>query len=200
MSSITKETVKQAKVFVLNLLEKELPKVCVFHNGEHTIDVYTNSQIIGKEIGLSHEDLNCLALAAIFHDVGYINSYDDHELVSAEMAGQYLISIDVDEEKIKLVKRAILATKVPQKPLDLISKALCDADLMHLADDNYFESIEPMRLEWKLTGRSNLSEMEFHSQSIVFFAKHEYHTAYGKEVLSSKKAQTLDRIKAILSD
>ena len=42
---------------LLDLLEKELPKECVFHNGEHTVDVYTNSQIIGKEIGLSQEDI-----------------------------------------------------------------------------------------------------------------------------------------------
>jgi len=147
---------------------------------------------------LSPDELNCLAVAAIFHDVGYVKQYDDHEKVSAEMVREFLLRLNVDEEIISQVERAILATKVPQYPKDLISMALCDADLMHLIHRNYFERIDKMRLEWKLSGRSDLSEKEFHQQSIEFFGKHHYHTKYGMEILTSRKNHNLDRIKARL--
>lgn len=198
MKKITTLIVEQAKNFVLDILENQLSEKCVFHSADHTLDVYNNSLIIGRESGLSADDLNCLAISAIFHDVGYVKVNKGHEKVSADFARSFLSAIQVENCYIEQVEKAILATKIPQLPKDSISKALCDADLMHLTYPEYFENIKKMRLEWQLTGRAHLSEKEFHQQSIVFFTLHKYHTKYGQEVLAPKKQLTLDRIKAKL--
>lgn len=198
MSTISPELIEMAKTYVFNLMDKGLPKEYVFHSPDHTLEVYKNSQLIGRESGFSRDDLDCLALAAIFHDIGYVRQYDDHEKISAEMAREFLLNVKLDDDVISQIERAIMATKVPQKPTDKISMALCDADLMHLIHRNYFDRIEKMRQEWKLSGRFNLSEYEFHKQSISFFEQHHYHTSYGKEVLAARKSYTLERIKAKL--
>ena len=196
MSVISQELIDQGKAYVLDILKTRLPEEYVFHSTDHTLEVLMNSQIIGRESGFSQAELNCLALAAIFHDVGYVKQYDDHERISAEIAREFLQAADLDQELISQIERAIMATKVPQSPTDEISRALCDADLMHLIHRNYFERIEKMRLEWKLTGKSILNEEEFHQQSIRFFENHHYHTQYGKEILAARKSHTLDLIRA----
>jgi len=194
MNRITPEIVQKAKTYVLDLIDRELPVEYVFHSKDHTLDVYHNSQIIGKEEGLSPDDQNSLAVSALFHDAGYVKSYENHELLSADLAREFLVSLDVDSGLIEQVVRAILATEVPQTPKDIISKSLCDADLMHLTYDEYFRRIEPMRMEWKLTGRQTLSEEEFHRQSVKFFKAHHYHTEFGRKVLAPKKQLNLERI------
>lgn len=199
MSKITQRIVAQAKTYVLSILDKELSKDYVFHNGDHFLDVYKNSLIIGNEIGLSLDELNCLGICAIFHDVGYVKEYEGHEQESVKIAKKFLSSYGVDNEYIDQVERAILATHVPQTPKDIISGALCDADLMNLTYPDYFDRITTMQLEWKLTGRSDLKEMEFHQQSVVFFNIHEYHTEYGREVLALEKQKNLVRIKKVLN-
>ena len=194
MSSISTYLLEKARAYVMNLFDMNLPEENVFHSKEHTIDVLHNSQIIGTGLGLSGKDLNCLAVSAIFHDAGYINLYDNHESASVEIAKKFLSAENVGNSIIDQVIRAIMATKVPQKPSDLISMALCDADLMYLAGENYFELMDLLRLEWKLTGRSDLSEKEFHNVSVDFFNHHEYHTSYGKEVLTPRKTHNLELI------
>ena len=196
MKKINKEIIRKAEAFVLDLFDRKLPEECVFHSKDHTLDVMKNALTIGKESGLSVNDLNCLALGAVFHDAGYVSSYDGHEIISAQMAREFLISLDIDDSQIKQVERAILATRVPQSPEDLVSKVLCDADLMHLTYPDYFARMEPLRLEWKLTGKSDLTETQFHRKSIDFFNMHNYHTSYGRQVLAEKKHLNLERIKA----
>ncbi len=199
MSKITAQIIEQTKAYVFDILDKDLSKACVFHSWDHTMDVYNNSMIIGTESDFSIDDLNALAMSALFHDIGYVETYGGHEEVSVLMAKDYLAGLEIDPIYIERVVEAIEATKVPQSPKNLISKALCDADLMHLAKPDYFERMELLREEWKLTGRADLSETDFHQQSIVFFNFHTFHTKYGRKVLAVKKEAILNQIKAVLN-
>ena len=95
-----------------------------------------------------------------------------------------------DHEVIEQVKVAILSTKTPQTPEDKISRILCDADLMNLTFDDYFEQVDLMRQEWAKVGKANLNRKEFHMQSLKFFQTHKYHSQYGKKVLQPMKEKT----------
>lgn len=196
MSKITGEVVKKAMTSVLHVLEEKLTEDYCYHNAAHTQNVYMNSRTIGEEEGLSSNDMYCLLMAALFHDIGYVDGGIDHEFKSAQQAAEFLREEGIDKVQIDQVERAILATKVPQKPKDIISKVLCDADMMHLSSIDYFEQMELLRKEWKHTGKADLSEREFHMQSVGFFNSHNYHTRFGKDVLSPKKKKILDLILA----
>ena len=86
--------------------------------------------------------------------------------------------------------------KVAQNPKDKLSEILCDADLMHLTYNNYFDLVEMMRMEWQFMGIAKMTIKEFHKNSVNFFNTHHYHSEYGRKVLEPKKEKNLNRIKA----
>ncbi|WP_204306740.1 hypothetical protein, partial [Klebsiella pneumoniae] len=73
-------------------------------------------------------------LAAWFHDTGFSSGQaEGHEETSVQIATQFLQSRHTDEGIMQRVASCIRATKMPQSPVSLIEKILCDADLQHLA-------------------------------------------------------------------
>ena len=190
MNKIDDVLIHEAKDYVTDLLTHVLSDKCLFHTIQHTLDVLKNAEIIGRYSGLNEDEMNILKVSALFHDVGYIDAYDDHELYSAERAMNFLASKDIDMDVINQVREAILSTKTPQSPKDTISCILCDADLMNLTFDDYFEQIDLMRHEWANVGKAKLNREEFHAQSLEFFQTHQYHSQYGKLVLQPMKEET----------
>jgi uncharacterized protein len=195
MRIIDANLISSAENYVMNLLDNKLPEEYLFHSKKHTINVTENAVIIGQNSGLKEDEMNILIVSALFHDLGYIRTYDNHEAASSAFAGEFLRLNRVGEPVIETVGNAILATKVPQYPKDRISEVLCDADLMHLTSEDYFEQMELLRLEWQKTGRYNLTEYQFHLNSIDFFNHHHYHTDYGKTILQAHKDISLSRIR-----
>jgi len=195
MKLIDDALIKETEQYISSLLTTELSENCVFHTIKHTLDVVSNAEIIGRYCKLDENSLNVLRICALFHDVGYVDAYDDHELFSAERARTYLQSKNIDPEIIDQVEKAILSTKTPQNPKDQISRILCDADLMNMTFDDYFEQIDLMRKEWEKVGKAKLNSHEFHISSLEFFQSHEYHSKYGKKVLQPKKEQTEEKIR-----
>ena len=76
-------------------------------------------------------NLDVIVLSALLHDVGWEEGRP-HEEVSAEIAVEYLDSIEIDPETIKRVGEIILlhADKDTEKELSLECKIVMDADLL----------------------------------------------------------------------
>ena len=194
MHEINQHTVAKVKHFILKILGDQLSQNFVFHSIGHTLDVLKNVEIIGKYENLSEDEMNILRISALLHDVGYTKTYNGHEEESAVIAEKYLKNEGFDDRIIHKITSAILATKIPQNPMDKLSEILADADLMHLTYDNYFEQIDFMRQEWELMGIATMNEYEFHINSLKFFNAHHYHSEYGKIVLDPLKKNNLERI------
>lgn len=188
------QTIKKVAHFVSDILDHQLSKNYVFHSKEHTLDVLKNVELIGNYSKLADDEMNILRVSALFHDVGYIRTYNGHEMESALIAQNFLLHENIDESVIQIITAAILATKVPQSPKDKLSEILCDADLMHLTYENYFDQIEFMRLEWDFMGIAKMNKNEFNLNSVIFFNSHHYFSDYGKKILAPQKAKTLQKI------
>ena len=199
MGDINTHTINRAKKFVYDLLDHYLAEGYVFHSKAHTLHVTADAETIGKYSGLSDKEMKILLISALFHDAGYTKTYKEHERESALIARGFLTNEHIDESVIQQITAAILATKVPQNPKDKLSGMLCDADLMHLTYDNYFDHIDLLRIEWELMGIAKMSVNEFHLNSVDFFNSHHFHSEYGKQVLTPKKEKNLNRIKEKLS-
>ena len=195
MRKIDADLVTEAQRYVVALLKNWLSAEYVFHSIEHTLEVAENAVLIGKNSGLNQKEIFMAQVSALFHDTGYIRSYENHEEESAFIAGEFLRLREIEERYILMVTHAILATKVPQAPNNQIAAVLCDADLHHLTSDNYFEKMELLRLEWQICGKQNFTEKEFHLNSIEFFRQHHYHSEYGKTIMEAKKQQVLTRVR-----
>lgn len=185
---------KDVEQFVVDTLEADLPLEMTYHSVDHSRYVANATEKIGKETGLSPHELVLAKVAAWFHDVGYVNSTDDHETESAILADQFLSSWGLDPEDILEIKACIEATRIPQKPKSDIAKVVCDADMAHLASPDYFDLIELMRKERKFIDQRKISKQAFDMNSISFFDKHVFHTTYAKTNFQSGKEKNFTMI------
>ena len=193
---INSELLKEIEKYVTDLILKESPDNLIYHTVNHTTMVVRNAGIIGEKESLNTDEMNILLASAWFHDTGYIKKYLGHEKESAAIATDFLTTKGVDKESIALVSECIMATTFPQKPNTKIAEALCDADMMHLGEESYFELAEKLRQELKATGIKAMRKVEFEKESINFFKAHTFYTNYCKGEIAKMKEKNLKRLQS----
>lgn len=176
------------------LFERELPEKFVYHDGRHTERVVDASRMIGRESGLSNDELELVTIAAWFHDVGYTEGCDNHELRSAKIARDFLEREGLEEEKIRVIEECIMATQMPQSPKSLLERVLCDADLHHLACTDYDVMAEKMHREIEEVRGKKIKEQEWNDMNFEFFKNHKFHTDFGQKYLQPIKDDNLKKI------
>lgn len=194
-NTITNQLVSKTAKYVSQLFNNNFSEKLLFHNINHTKYVVEKVEVIGKHSNLSESEINLLKICAWFHDIGYLTNIENHEEESFSVAKKFLEQNNLNQDYIKQVKKCILATKSPQKPTDYLSEILCDADLAHLAEDDYFERINLLRKEQSLLLNTKISKQKFHKNSVLFINQHQYFSAYAKKEYNSKKEIILNKIK-----
>ena len=127
-----------AKEFALNKLNKELkPELC-YHCYSHTIDVYESAIQAPAMENVNGNDLVLIKTAALFHDIGFLVTYYEHEEQSANETRKYLPQFGFTAKDIEIIAAMILSTKLPQNPKTHLEKILCDADLTISGRDDFF--------------------------------------------------------------
>lgn len=200
MNYISDKLLEDAHDYVFELLNKRLSENLIYHSPNHTKEVLKNAAEIGEYSKLDKNNLNLLKISALFHDVGFIDIYDGHEEKSVAYVKEFLGRYSIDDETVQRIARIIMATKVPQHPLDFISRILCDADLMNMSNEkDYLKDVELLRKEWINCGKENYSKKEFYQVSLDFFKTHHFHTEYGKTILQPRKEVTEKILQRCLS-
>lgn len=182
-SSLLPETYE----YCINLLENSRCKSLPFHSIEHTKDVYGYSKTIAQYEEIYGSDLEPILIAALFHDTGMAETYVNHEEQSVVYAREYLKKQDYPEDRIQIVSDCIMATKMPQNPKTKAEKIICDADLYHLGIESYIFRNERLRAEWKTFFNREYSDEEWYAINMEFLKKQQYHTWFGKTVLTNRK-------------
>lgn len=184
----------EVKQYATLLLKHHLPKTLTFHNYLHTLNVVHAVNHIGSNSGLSNEELEIVIIAGWFHDTGHTISYNDHEDHSKIIAHEFLFDVKYEQNKIKKIIDCIEATKLPQKPLDKLERVLCDADLYHLSQQNFFIKNDLLRKEWELVLNKYYSDLEWYELNITFLKNHHYFSTYGKNILDNQKRLNINRL------
>ena len=187
----------KSKEYVESFLEQNLSSEIFYHDLEHTQEVVKAAGEIGKASGLSDDQLETVLIAAWFHDTGYYRGKRDHEKESKIIAEEFLRSQDINEKKIADVGGCIIATKIPQRPTNLMEEVLCDADLYHLSTSDFFIKSELLRKEFSITGNNEIKDKEWLKKNIKFLKKHTFFTDYAKEKLYPHKKKNLKKLKSI---
>ncbi len=145
-----KTILDKSSEFVSNYFEEKLPEWAVYHNLQHTIETVNGCLEIGKGLNLMEEDLEILCIAAWFHDIGYIFMVEGHEEKSVEICIGFLNSNNYPLDKINKITNCILATKIINRPENLLESIICDSDLISLGRTDYFEKNDLLKLEIEL--------------------------------------------------
>lgn len=179
---------------ILKMLKKGLSHTLHYHGYPHTIDVINNVKLIAKEEKITNEDIHLLKMAALFHDLGFLEAYTGHEAVGCKMAKEMLPAYGVSSDDIDEICDMIMATKVPQTPKTLLEKILCDADLLYLGTENFIETGNTLFLEL-IENRKLKTEREWNELQVNFLKKHHFHTNYCIKNFVNLKEKNLNIIK-----
>lgn len=196
MNSALKSTEK----YVLNLLSGKLPSEYYYHNIDHTIDVVNTAKLIADNSNVSPTDTEMLLIACWFHDSGLTQIYQGHEDISVILAENFLFGISYPQPKINIIKRIILATKMPHIPCDILEKIISDADISHMGKDNFDARSHQLRMEWEIVYNRTYSEEEWLDINIRFLGDNLFFSDYCIQEMNPVRLKNLEIYKKRLYD
>lgn len=192
MNEASEQLLNAARVYVTDVFQHRVKPEFVFHSLEHTEDVAQACSHMADYYQLNEDDRLVLMLAAWFHDVGYSSGVSEgHEDVSVQLATQFLQNRRADEVVIQRVSSCIEATRMPQSPVNLIEKILCDADLHHLATEDFRARNSLLKQERENILGHKIDKKEWRKSNVHFLMSHQYFTDYGQEILTPRKMENL---------
>lgn len=187
------EHYNRLKTFVLEKLENELPNHLSYHAIDHTLDVLDVCNQYIERLNLSNKDAYLLRIGALVHDLGFLETYKNHEELGAQMAAEIMSGLGMETSEIEEVKGLILATKIPQTPTTSLQEIICDADLDYLGRDDYPE-ISFKLFEELMACNLISTDEEWRDLQVRFLKNHTFHTDFAKAEREPKKQFWLDKI------
>ena len=189
--------------WILNHLKSLLPENMLYHDIPHTLNVENSAIRYGKLEGITDEEMCLIRTAALYHDAGFILSYEENEDFAISMAQSTLPKFGYSENQIKLVCDCIHATKPNIIPQTLLEQLMVDADYDYLGRPDYHVIVKKLRLELSDYG-VNMTEIEWLNYQLNFLENiHQYFTVsaknirdYGKSVRINDLKQKLENLKS----
>ncbi len=191
---------EQSRAFAQRYFQEHLQdrSHLLFHDWQHTLNVVAAARLILDHSPEHAQVREAVLTAAWFHDLGYGAGPSGHEARGAALARSFLEMIPKDEAFIEQVESCILATRIPHQPQSFAEMVLCDADLAHLAAEDYFTSAEQLRRELEYHRQQPITPEDWLREGVRFFQSHQYFTPFGKTHLAAGKQKNLLRIQAKL--
>jgi uncharacterized protein len=191
---LNQPNVEAAINYALHRLSVELPPDMTYHCIEHTRDEVIPAAVeFARAAELSERETNLLRIAAAFHDLGFIERPDDHEICSARIAAQVLPAFAFDARSIEQVMSLVLVTRLPQSPRSYLEELMCDADLSGLGNENFSARSAALLQERRALGQT-FSQVEWWQEQADFLARHHYWTEIARERRAAGKAINLLRL------
>lgn len=184
------------QALIIHKLEKELNPQLSYHNVNHTKGVIARARELAIAENVSEDVQGILLTAALFHDTGFLETYDGHEEASCKLAREILPGYDYTQAEIDSICQLIMATRVPQKPQTHLEKIICDADLYYLGTDQYVPIAEGLFHELQHIGKA-LNRKEWMALQAEFLKGHSYFTATAREMLAANQQQNLLQLPAM---
>jgi len=123
---------------VLGKLEKEMPGNLYFHNTAYTVDVYTQTELLGRAEELSDEELLLTRTAGLFQGIGYLLDYHDPLMKSIEFASDVLPRYKYAEGQVHFVLE-LMRSISKKEPQTLPEKILWDAQMNYIGRTDYIQ-------------------------------------------------------------
>lgn len=188
---------------ILEILEQKLPPSLSFHSLAHTYDVFGEAMSFAIAESRSDKELELIAIAAAFHDAGFIKQMEDNEEIGAKMAiASMRATKDYPVEEINMVAQMILDTKISTRKGDDFQRAntelspyLLDADVSNFGRDDFFERMDARVLELQAA-----SHTQIYSQTLELMKKHKWQTSIARSRRQTQKLENMKRLEDYLKE
>ena len=187
------------RAVALKKLESELDPMLHYHNVLHTRDDVLPATIRLAEMeGITVENKYSLRIAALFHDMGFIQRYDDNEILAVRMLERMLPEFGVMPSQIRQISDFVMATRMPQNPGSLEERIICDADLFSLGRDGFFS--RSYRLKREISHFLHpIGEKEWLEGQVAFLEEHAYFTNSAKSLRDAGKERNISLLREMVS-
>jgi predicted metal-dependent HD superfamily phosphohydrolase len=189
-----------AEDFIVNELRRGLSPTLYYHGLRHTLDVAAVAQELAAAEGVT--DPAALALlhtAALYHDAGFLRTYQGHEEQGCALARATLPDFGFAPAQIEQICGLIIATKYPQEPRSHLAEIICDADLDYLGRPDFVPISTSLFDE--LTARQLIAdEHAWFQLQARFLASHHFWTRTAVAQRAAPKQARLDHILALLAN
>lgn len=178
---------------VYRKLQTQLPSYLLYHHAGHTRYVVEKAIFLAQKEQVKKNEQDLIAIAALYHDTGFLIQRENHERLGCEIARKELKPLDISPTDVQRICRMIMATKIPQQPETLSEKIVADADLFYLGTGNYNRFSQGLYEELKHFN-PELDEKAWLKEQQKFLRSHKYHSSYGRKFLEPVKAQNLSQL------
>lgn len=198
----------------LDKLYDSLPADLYYHNIQHTLDVFEHTLLLGQHAGLNSRDLQLLAIAAAWHDAGFINARHHNELIAAQWARESMERAgSFSPNEIADVTTAILNTEMMveyetgiriQRAVGRLSPWILDADLSNFGRPSFFKStLKIFRENFGTTINSvdelcGTQQMDFLTGSLRMLQRHQWQTPVASQFLQHQKEINIAKLSALI--
>ncbi len=183
--------------YIVGKLEKNLDSKLVYHSLRHTLNVEKAVIKYGKLENLSDHELYLTRTAALFHDAGFIQQYDDNEHIAVNMFKLIAPQYGYSKDDIRMVERIILTTIETAEPLGICGKIMCDADLDYLGRKDYHDIANHLFEERQNFG-IYLSEEGWLKIQINYLENiHRYYTKSAQHSRNKGKRERISELKSL---
>jgi len=194
--------------YVLEVLEKGLPRNLYYHRIGHTRDyVLPFAEVLGNSEGVSNNNLLLLKTAALIHDVGFLEEYFNNEKIAIKFAEDILPHFGYLPYEVARIEEIIFATKLEEidgkkvqnpDPHDILQKIICDADLGYLGEKSFFVIAENLRKE--LNEHGNYFDIpSWMEKSLEFQKNHHYFTSSARYLRDYGKKENIKNLERLIS-
>ena len=185
---------QSAEKFALDILTNDLPEGLYYHNLAHTVgEVLPAMEEFADQEEITGEPRSLLRIATLYHDIGFINAYDEHVQEGIMIVRSELPSFGFSSDQINTICGMIMATHLPQTPTNLLEMILADADLSILGRSNFAQRNELLLRERIAYGRG-MSEQQWYCDQLSFLEQHRYFTRPAQDTRGPVKRRNIQKL------
>lgn len=212
--SLELPAIKEGLVYIQNGLEEQWPSlaerwelVLPYHNIAHAKDTLHEALLFAlPDNKLTKKELELLAVAAVYHDAGFINGgQESNGERSVQIIAERLPRYKYTEDKIKRIRATILAG--PNKKLrtqEALGGYLVDADVSNFGRDDFFKKSEDVFQEYLAMGElpedTPQTRKEFYINLYTWMPKYEWQTKTARELRSEKHKENAQKLKKLIDE
>ena len=203
VESIFVEVIKKPEITeALDLLDK-LPSNLTYHNKDHTLDVIKETILfaLGNGLGLEtyfSETLEHLAIAAAWHDVGYLDDPKNHEANSVKRFEESKTYKKLSDEARREIVSNILDTKIVitnGTPNIIQAKSkwgyILDADVSNFGRDDFLSNSSKVVAELNINLNDIETKKKFLKFTIDLLKNQEWKTESARRMRQAKKEENI---------
>ncbi|MEL7533641.1 MAG: HD domain-containing protein, partial [Bacteroidota bacterium] len=135
--------------------------------------------------------------AALFHDCGFLITYQNHETVGCQLVAKVLPGFGYSDPQIEHICDMIMATQIPQSPKDHLAQILCDADLYYLGTQEFYQIGNGLYREFLEHGIVK-DDKAWNRLQLSFLQNHEYFTQTAQNLRKPQKITHLLQVKELV--